>query len=152
LEELRKRQTAVPSTSVSKPTINAPEVEPADKIAFVEAEASQDVKQLLRFIARFPNSSYRSKALFRLGYVYSNGEWGLLVDKPQARHWYRKAVELGSVASMVNLAHLYERGLGGPRDYAEARRLYSKIAESLNVSEKAKRYAEEGLARMSKTR
>ena len=151
LEDLRRRQIAVVSSPVNMPTINAPEVEPADKTAFVEAEASQDVKQLLRFIARFPNSSYRSKALFRLGYVYSNGEWGLLVDKPQARHWYRKAAELGSVGSMVNLAHLYEKGLGGPRDHAEARRLYTKVTELPNVSDRAKRYAEEGLARMKRT-
>jgi TPR repeat protein len=142
IDDLKRQQAAILTPAPAKP-------EPNDEIAWKQVD-SNDPAQLLRFIAQFPASSHQKEATFHLAYAYAHGEHGLRVDAGQARHWYRKAADLGAVGAMINLAQLLEGGRGGPRDYAEARRLYTTVAQMPNASEKAKRLAAEGLARLGK--
>lgn len=50
-------------------------------------------------------------------------------DYRQVLRWYRKAVEHGSRRAMVNLGHLYERGLGVDAAPSTAFELYRKAAD-----------------------
>ena len=62
-----------------------------------------------------------------IGDFYANG-WGVRQDYAAARMWYQRAIDTPDATFIVSrakmkLAHLYEKGLGGPRDYAKARQL-----------------------------
>jgi TPR repeat protein len=41
-------------------------------------------------------------------------------------NWYRKAADEGNSEAMHNIASLYEKGLGVPKDEDEARKWYRK--------------------------
>jgi TPR repeat protein len=54
-------------------------------------------------------------------------------DNAQAREWYQKAVDNGSVDAMVSLGALYANGQGVAQDYAKAREWYQKAAAKGNA-------------------
>ena len=53
-------------------------------------------------------------------------------DDAEAASWYEKAIDLGSVSAMNNLAFMYEKGQGVPQDYEKAMELYEEAAEGGN--------------------
>ncbi|CAI3950557.1 unnamed protein product [Commensalibacter communis] len=65
-----------------------------------------------------------------LGEIYQTGDYGPEKDPFAAKDWYEKAVQLGDVNAMNNLANMYRHGDGVPQDYAKAIELLKK-ADSL---------------------
>jgi TPR repeat protein len=63
-------------------------------------------------------------AAFFLGALFECGLGGL----PEAIAWHKKAAALGNPQAMRTLGIYYERGLGVPLDYANAREWYEKAA------------------------
>ena len=55
-----------------------------------------------------------------LGGLYEHGHGDLPKDYAQAATWYRRAAETGYDNAQLNLAKMYERGLGVPQDDEEA--------------------------------
>lgn len=82
-------------------------------------------------------------ACFELGMRFERGHRDLPRDAMAARHWYRRAVDLGHGMALLRLADLLAWGLGGARDRGEARRLLER-ARALGLAE-----AEAVLARMA---
>lgn len=72
-------------------------------------------------------SSGSENAMFRLGWMYSQGE-GVPQDFSLARQWYDKSASRGVVGAMVNLALLYKDGKGGPQDHNLQRQWLEKAA------------------------
>jgi TPR repeat protein len=67
------------------------------------------------------------RALYQLGRAYAAGQqWTEAVGS------YRKAVDKGSSAAMVELGVLFGTGTGVPKDEAQARRLFERAAEAGN--------------------
>ncbi len=97
----------------------------------------------------------RAEALFKEGAADSAyGKYWLArfyedvkQDYTQAAYWYTQAVDAGDNGSRINLASLYERGLGVEQDYAKAHGLYKAAAEddSLWSVYKLATFYEEGL-------
>ena len=54
-------------------------------------------------------------------------------DHKQAMEWCQKAVKAGSAAAMVDIALMYESGVGVEKDYKEAAKWYRKAAEGGNT-------------------
>ncbi|CAI3950761.1 tetratricopeptide repeat protein [Commensalibacter communis] len=65
-----------------------------------------------------------------LGEIYQTGDYGVEKDSFAAKDWYEKAIQLGNVNAMNNLANMYSEGDGVPQDYAKAMELLKK-ADSL---------------------
>jgi TPR repeat protein len=63
-----------------------------------------------------------------LGYMYRYGQ-GLSQDFELARHWYRRAADLGNAMAQNNLGAMYRQGLGIQKDYHEAFRWFLRAAE-----------------------
>ena len=63
-----------------------------------------------------------------LGRLYENGR-GVPQDYAQARQWYQKAVEAGSVAAMEHLGNMYYYGRGVAQDDVKAREWYQKAVD-----------------------
>ena len=57
---------------------------------------------------------------------YDNGQ-GVLQDYKQAVKWYRKAAEQNNASAQYNLALMYVKGVGVPKDYVMAH-MYWNIA------------------------
>ena len=74
-----------------------------------------------------------SKAQFRLGVMYDNGE-GVAQDYGEALKWYRKAAEQGNTTAQFNLGLMYARGEGTLQDDKEAVKWYRKAAEQGNAT------------------
>lgn len=68
------------------------------------------------------------EAQYYTGEIYEKGLAGGQPDYLLAAAWYRKAAQQGYKRAAVNLARLYEQGLGVARDPAEALRLYQQAA------------------------
>ena len=66
--------------------------------------------------------AYRS-----LGFIYTL--YGSHHNCAKAIEWYTKASELGDKHSMIELAEIYKKGEGVPRDYLKAAEWYRKAAE-----------------------
>ena len=67
-------------------------------------------------------------ASFFLGVMYDFG-YGVNKDMKQAVYWYQRAVELGDVSAMNNLAGCYAEGAGIEKNLEKALELYEKAAE-----------------------
>ena len=61
---------------------------------------------------------------FRDRYAFREG-----VPRDDPLKWYRKAADQGDAAAQCNLGVCYARGLGVPRDHAEAVKWYRKAAD-----------------------
>jgi TPR repeat protein len=68
----------------------------------------------------------------QLGSIYQYGNTWLKPDGAQAAVWYQKAIATGNQVAMCNLAALYERGFGIPKDDTQAAGLYRKAADGGN--------------------
>ena len=53
-------------------------------------------------------------AMYELGFLYKNGESGLVMDRTQARVWYERAAELGHVKGLACIGEHLLKGMGGP--------------------------------------
>jgi tetratricopeptide (TPR) repeat protein len=69
------------------------------------------------------------EAITCLGVAYRVGYYGLVKSDKKAAKIYRRAVELGDVDAMINLAGLYEHGTGVKLDKKKAERLYRTAAD-----------------------
>ncbi|HWS07494.1 MAG TPA: tetratricopeptide repeat protein [Xanthobacteraceae bacterium] len=97
---------------------------PAD-VKGVADIAPSDVATAIKFCKIAAPSSRR--ALFQLGRAYAAS--GQLADAIAA---YRKAIDKGSSAAMVELGILYAAGSGVDKDEAQARKLYERAAAAGN--------------------
>lgn len=80
----------------------------------------------------FERDMRRQGWYFQLGYLHASGQ-GTARDPKAAAGWYTKAVELGSTASMNNLALLYRSGEGVDQDVGRAIELFTRAAQAGNV-------------------
>jgi TPR repeat protein len=99
-----------------------------DKPADVKGSAEiapSDVATAIKFCKTAAPSSRR--ALFQLGRAYAAN--GKLAD---AIATYRKAIDKGSSAAMVELGILYAAGSGVDKDEAQARKLFERAAAAGN--------------------
>ena len=93
----------------------------------------KDYPKAIENLTKAANKGDRN-AMDNLAAIYDSGEamaFGTPQNFAKAREWYEKAGEGpdGLAASMVNLAHLYERGRGlAAPDPAKAREWYEKAA------------------------
>jgi TPR repeat protein len=78
-----------------------------------------------------------AKSCWLLGNYAENGIGGNQ-DYKLARVAYQLAIDLGNTDSLGDLAHLYDKGLGGERSYFKATKLFEK---SCNVGTTAVNYA-----------
>jgi uncharacterized protein len=53
---------------------------------------------------------------------------------PTAVTWFRKAADQNAAGAQSNLGSMYARGLGVPRDHAEAVKWYRRAADQGNAS------------------
>jgi TPR repeat protein len=116
---------------------NAPVWNPKDAVAFgVPAEdvlrrgrEAYDAKRYPEAIGLFTQAaaSGNAAAMFRLGYMYSDGE-GVTQDYQQARQWWEKGAATGSAAATYDLGTLYAHGHGVTQDYQQARQWFEKAA------------------------
>jgi TPR repeat protein len=98
---------------------------PAD-IKGVSEIAPSDVATAIKFCKRAAASSRR--ALYELGRAYAANR-----QMPDAVGVYRKAVERGSSAAMVELGALLASGSAGAKDETEARNLFARAAAAGNA-------------------
>jgi TPR repeat protein len=73
-------------------------------------------------------------ALHNIGVAFDRGQ-GVAQDKRQAVLWWRKAGELGLIASQFNLGKCYSEGVGVEKDLQEGVRFYQMAAEHASRSE-----------------
>jgi TPR repeat protein len=97
---------------------------PAD-VKGVPEIAPTDIPLALKFCKTAAAASRR--ALYQLGRAYAANR-----QLPDAIGAYRKAVNKGSSAAMVELGVLYGAGNGVPKDPAQARKLFERAAEAGN--------------------
>jgi uncharacterized protein len=97
---------------------------PADVIGTRDI-AKSDVATAIKFCKVASAASRR--ALYALGRAYAANQ-----QLPEAISTYRKAVDRGSTAAMVELGVLLATGSGVPKDEAQARKLFERAAEAGN--------------------
>lgn len=90
----------------------------------VPAIAATDVATAIKFCK---SASGSRRAMFQLGRAYAAG--GQMAEAVAA---YRKAVDKGSTAAMVELGVLYGTGNGVPKDDAQAKALFQRAAAGGN--------------------
>jgi len=69
------------------------------------------------------------EAITFLGDAYCSGRYGLVKSDKKAAKIYRRAVELGNVSAMSNLAHCYKQGNGVKQDQSKCMRLLRTAAD-----------------------
>jgi TPR repeat protein len=69
------------------------------------------------------------EAIASLGNAYRHGWLGLVKSEKKAAKIWKRAVELGDVGAMINLAALHWRGSGVKLDKKKAERLYRMAAD-----------------------
>src|SRR5262249_55493454 len=72
-------------------------------------------------------SASSRRALYQLGRAYAANQ-----QIPDAVSTYRKAIDKGSTAAMVELGVMLGTGTGVPKDDAQARKLFERAAEAGN--------------------
>lgn len=87
--------------------------------------APADVATAIKF-CRVASAGSR-RALFELGRAYAANR-----QLPEALSAYRKAVDKGSSAAMVELGVMFGTGTGVPKDADQARKLFQRAAEAGN--------------------
>lgn len=87
--------------------------------------AANDVATAIKFCKMA--SGHSRRALYQLGRAYAaNRQWA------EAITTYRKAIDKGSTAAMVELGVMLAMGTGGTKDEAEARKLLEHAAQAGN--------------------
>ena len=86
------------------------------------AQARSLLLEVAKSAPRTPNT------FFYLGYMYMNGLGMHGPNLRMARKIYELGREVGDARAINNLAAMYERGLGAPRDFDKAIRLYKQAA------------------------
>src|SRR6185436_12634686 len=79
------------------------------------------------------------EAQYYVARIYANGMSGVAVDYAKAAAWYQKASEQNYNSATLELAYLYEQGLGVPADRMRAlnmQRIASGLGEELDYSSK----------------
>jgi uncharacterized protein len=94
-------------------------------VAGVTAIAPSDIATAIKFCRTASASSRR--ALYQLGRAYAANQ-----QLPDAVSTYRKAVDKGSTAAMVELGVMFGTGTGVAKDEAQARKLFERAAEAGN--------------------
>lgn len=94
---------------------------PYDRAIVAQHNGDYDTAEAL-FLEGAQNSAYGKYWLARF---YDDAR----KDYTQAAYWYEQAAEEGDNGARINLASLYERGLGVEQDYAKAHGLYKEAAE-----------------------
>src|SRR5262245_53447657 len=94
-------------------------------VAGVSAIAPADIATAIKFCRTASASSRR--ALYQLGRAYAANQ-----QIPDAVSTYRKAIDKGSTAAMVELGVMLGTGTGVPKDDAQARKLFERAAEAGN--------------------
>ena len=97
---------------------------PAD-VKGVTTIAPSDIATAIKFCKRASTASRR--ALYQLGRAYAANR-----QMAEAVGAYRKAVDKGSTAAMVELGSLLANGSGVPKDETEAHTLYARAAAAGN--------------------
>lgn len=87
--------------------------------------APADVATAIKFCRTASNASRR--ALFQLGRAFAANH-----QMPEAIATWRKAIDKGSTAAMVELGVMLATGTGVPKDEAAARKLFERAAEAGN--------------------
>jgi TPR repeat protein len=87
--------------------------------------AGADIATAIKFCRTASNASRR--ALYQLGRAYAANH-----QMPEAVSTWRKAVDKGSTAAMVELGVLLATGAGVPKDETAARKLFERAAEAGN--------------------
>jgi TPR repeat protein len=86
-----------------------------------------DAEQLVRLRRHVENEV--PEAIACLGTAYCIGQYGLVKSDKKAAKIWKRAVELGNVEAMTNLAASYHRGVGVKLDKKKAERLYRAAAD-----------------------
>jgi uncharacterized protein len=97
---------------------------PADVRGVAEISPS-DIATAIKFCKRAAGASRR--ALYELGRAYAANK-----QMPEAIAAYRKAVDKGSTAAMVELGSALASGAAGPKDETEARTLFARASAAGN--------------------
>lgn len=107
-------------------------------IAWYEKAASLGHTKAIKMLSRVINTLLQQKitqqdheAMYQLANYCVNGELGF-VDHPKACMLYQKSADLGNTNALVNLASLYEKGLGINKDPQKAANLYLQAAKKQN--------------------
>ncbi len=67
-----------------------------------------------------------SRAQMNLAQILRDGRPGIAPDPVESRRWMQASADQGYAPAMAGLGRMYERGIGGPTDLAEALRLYER--------------------------
>jgi len=88
------------------------------------------INTLITAASKLPYDTY---APFQLGYFYREG---IVVkrDYAKARHWFKKAAEMGSGEAQYELGILLDKGLGGKQSYKKAGIWWAQAAELGNAN------------------
>lgn len=112
-------------------TVAAPVTADMAEVATVEVvnetAALPEAAELSELLQRANNGD--AVAQRQLGWHYSNGSFGLPVDKAAAVNWYEKAAKSGDLQAQQALGWLYYSGEGVNADLAKSRSWYQKAAE-----------------------
>src|SRR5262249_52704859 len=79
------------------------------------------------------------EAQYYVARIYANGMSGVAQDYAQAATWYQRASEQSYKSATLELAYLYEQGLGVPQDRMRAlnmQRVASGLGEDLDYASK----------------
>ena len=79
-----------------------------------------------------------AESQLKLGIAYRDGSDGPPQDYSEAAIWLRRAAEQGNPMGMFNLAILYERGRGVPRDLVRSHMWYNLAAASFDVQDRTR--------------
>lgn len=124
-QEPTAAETAVlqPAPPVAEVVTAAPVVASVPAVEPVPAASNPKLAALIRKAESGDRVAQR-----RLGWMYSNGEMGLSVDKRQAANWYEKAARKGDREAQSALGWFYHAGEGVTADQAMAAAWYKKAA------------------------
>jgi uncharacterized protein len=94
-----------------------------------------DIQEARNWLTKAAETGYPN-AMVLLGIWYAGGQNGLSVDYDEAQRWFQKGAKAGDFGGWVGLGMLYDGGMGLAQDYAKARQLYQKVADSHDPNNK----------------
>mgnify|MGYP005806440369 CR=1 FL=1 len=72
----------------------------------------------------------RSQAQFTLGYWYTHGRGIINQSDQKAFYWFSQASNKGNTQAQKYLGYAYEKGIGTPKDLAQAINWYAKASQA----------------------
>lgn len=107
-----------------------------DLSARAAADGDAEAQNMLCAVYLGDNDIYPSEpAIVTGGTTKEIAERKVAAKYAEAMKWCRKSADQGNMRAVVNLAGIYRRGLGVPRDYAKAMELYKKAAPADPLAE-----------------